>query len=72
LFVTAINFFEGETAMFKGRSPKGRFSPTGVKLHPLGKCTRFDSSDSFDCAKTKWQQHNNNMQAKRFLIGFNY
>ena len=40
LLVTAINFFEGDTAIFKGRSPRGKLFPTGVKLHPLGNCTR--------------------------------
>jgi hypothetical protein len=70
LFVTAISFFDGDMAMFNGRSPNGKLSPTGVKLHPFGKCTRFDSSASFDCADTIWQQSSNKKRI-RFLIGVN-
>lgn len=39
LLVTATNFFEEDTAMFKGRSPSGMLLPAGDKLQPLGSKT---------------------------------
>src|SRR5204862_1970825 len=44
LLVTAIIFLFGEIAIFNGRSPNGRLLPTGVRLQPLGRPIRFDSS----------------------------
>jgi hypothetical protein len=41
--VTAIHFFDAETAIFNGRSPNGILLPTGERLHPLGRRT-FDST----------------------------
>src|SRR5512133_699354 len=39
LFVTANILPEGETAIFKGRSPTGSIFPTGDSFHPLGNDT---------------------------------
>ena len=36
-------FFDGETAIFNGRSPKGICLPTGVRHQPFDNLTRFDS-----------------------------
>src|SRR5687768_69825 len=41
LLVTARYFFEAETAMFKGRSPKGNERPAGDRCHPFGSLTLF-------------------------------
>jgi len=35
LLVTAINFLEEETAIFNGKSPKGKERPAGDSCHPL-------------------------------------
>jgi hypothetical protein len=37
LLVTAIHFFDLETAILSGRSPRGKLLPAGDKLHPLGR-----------------------------------
>src|SRR4051812_32900433 len=39
LFVTATYFPVLLTAIFRGRSPRGRLLPTGVRLQPLGSFT---------------------------------
>ena len=39
LFVTATNFFELLTAMFKGKSPKPKDLPAELNFQPLGKET---------------------------------
>jgi hypothetical protein len=49
--VTAINFLDVETAIFNGRSPSGKLLPTGVRLQPLGRPTRFASSSGVVCEK---------------------
>src|SRR5690348_10512381 len=43
LFVTARNFPEEDTAIFRGRSPRGRDFPTGVSDQPLGSSNRSAS-----------------------------
>ena len=53
LLVTASNFPEGETAMFRGRSPTGSIFPTGVSFQPLGRETLADSRSFrlWDCPR---------------------
>ncbi|MHB1177674.1 MAG: hypothetical protein ACYCZO_05015 [Daejeonella sp.] len=50
LFVTAINFCDGETWIFKGRSPKGKDRPVGLNDQPLGKSTL----EGFELSGTVW------------------
>jgi hypothetical protein len=51
--VTAIYFFDDDTAMFIGKSPRGKCLPTGVRLQPLGSETLVDSSCCSVCAIEK-------------------
>ena len=51
LLVIAILFLSWLTARFKGRSPTGKFFPTGVNDQPFGNKIRRLLSDSVVCAK---------------------
>jgi hypothetical protein len=39
----AASFFEGDMAIFRGRSPRFRVLPAGLKLHPFGRRIPGDS-----------------------------
>ena len=51
LLVIAILFLSWLTARFRGRSPTGKFFPTGVNDQPFGNKIRRLLSDSVVCAK---------------------
>src|SRR6187402_517418 len=51
IWVTAINFLDLETAMFKGKSPSGNERPAGDNFHPFGRTTTRGSSIEAGCAK---------------------
>ena len=53
MLVTAIHFLLLLMAIFKGRSPKPIFLPTGVIDQPLGNNTRLASSSAIDWANSK-------------------
>ena len=43
LLVIAINFFDLETAIFKGKSPNAKLLPAGLKDQPVGSIMFFVS-----------------------------
>gem|GEM_PF-5279850 len=47
----AASFFDGDTAIFSGRSPRGSNFPTGVNLLPFGRETARDSISFRVCAE---------------------
>lgn len=49
LLVITIYFLLGETAIFKGKSPRGIVFPTGLNDHPLGNF-QFEKNDFSVCA----------------------
>jgi hypothetical protein len=50
--VTAIFFPEAETAMFRGKSPRGKLLPKGERDHPLGSLTGSLTCAKIACATT--------------------
>ena len=43
LLVMAINFFDLETAIFKGKSPNAKLLPAGLNAQPVGSIIFFES-----------------------------
>jgi len=69
LLVTAINFFEGETAIFSGRSPSGSERPAGDSHQPLGKSMRLLSFElPGDCPKEKLVIKRGKNQSERIFL----
>jgi hypothetical protein len=62
-------FFVADTAIFNGKSPKGKLFPTGVSDQPLGRCTLFNSNCAKDWPKEDKEKSRLKTRKKILMIG---